>query len=257
VEEYQGQLFVIMAMPAEPEKPRLFNQVSVFMGKNYIISFHNGDHDPFEPLRKRLQKHGGRIRSEQTDYLLYSLLDLVIDQGFPVLEDHGERIEVLEDELLDQPTKSTLSDIHRQRRELLSLRRMLWPHRDVINYLLRGDNPLISPGTMLYLRDCYDHAIQIMDLLENYRDMATSMLDVYLSSASYRLNEVMRVLTIIATIFIPLTFISGIYGMNFHNPDSPWAMPELGWYYGYPMVWGVMLLVVVGMLVYFKRKDWL
>jgi len=255
VEEYEEQLFIIMAMPAEQDKPHLFEQVSIFMGKNYLISFHNGEHDPFDPLRKRLQKHGGRIRSLKSDYLLYGILDLVIDQGFPVLESFGERIEALEDELLDSPARSTLSEIHRLRRELLLLRRMLWPHRDVVNYLQRGDEPLISEDTLIYLRDCYDHSVQIMDLLENYRDMATSMLDVYLSSASYRLNEVMRVLTIIATIFIPLTFISGVYGMNFHNPDSPWAMPELGWYYGYPMVWGIMLLVVVGMLLYFKRKD--
>lgn len=257
VEEYEDQLFVILAMPGAQEPAANIEQVSVFMGRNYIISFHNGDKDPFGPLRKRLQKRSGRIRSLKADYLLYGILDLVVDQGFPLLESFGEHIEALEDELLDSPTRSTLSGIHHLRRKLLLLRRMLWPHRDVVNYLLRGDNPLISAGTLLYLRDCYDHAVQIMDLLENYRDMATSMVDVYLSSASHRLNEVMRLLTIIATIFIPLTFIAGIYGMNFNNPDSPWAMPELGWYYGYPLIWGVMLLVVVVMLIFFRRKDWL
>lgn len=257
IDEYEDQLFVIMAMPGSREHGVALEQVSIFMGKNFLISFHNGEADPFEPLRRRLQKHSGRIRSLKADYLLYGILDLVIDQGFPILESLGERIETLEDELLDTPTRATLAEIHRLRRELLLLRRMLWPHRDVISYLLRGDLALIGQGTLIYLRDCYDHAVQIMDLLENYRDMATSMLDVYLSSASHRLNEVMRLLTIIATIFIPLTFIAGIYGMNFENPDSPWAMPELGWYYGYPLIWGVMLLVVVGMLIFFRRKDWL
>ncbi len=257
VDEYEDQLFVIMAMPGSREHGVALEQVSIFMGKNFLISFHNGEADPFEPLRRRLQKHSGRIRSLKADYLLYGILDLVIDQGFPILESLGERIETLEYELLDTPTRATLAEIHRLRRELLLLRRMLWPHRDVISYLLRGDLALIGQGTLIYLRDCYDHAVQIMDLLENYRDMATSMLDVYLSSARHRLNEVMRLLTIIATIFIPLTFIAGIYGMNFENPDSPWAMPELGWYYGYPLIWGVMLLVVVGMLIFFRRKDWL
>lgn len=257
VDEYEDQLFIVMAM-LDVQAPHMkVDQVSVFIGPNYIISFHNGVHDPFDPLRKRLKKRSGRIRSLKADYLLYGVIDLVIDHGFPVLERLGEEIETLEDTLLAAPTRSTLGDIHRLRRELLLLRRMLWPHRDIINYLSRGDNALIGAGTLIYLRDCYDHSIQIMDLLENYRDMAASMHDVYLSSASYRLNDVMRVLTIIATIFIPLTFIAGIYGMNFENPDSPWAMPELGWYYGYPLVLGGMLLIVFGMLFYFRRKAWL
>ena len=257
VEEYEGQLFVILAMPTDLEGSAAVEQVSIFLGEKFVISFHNGWHDPFEPLRTRLEKHSGRFRSQKADYLLYTLLDLVIDQGFPVLEMFGEQIEALENELLDSPNKQTLEKIHEIKRELLLLRRMLWPQRDVLNYLMRGDQKLISDSTLLYLRDCYDHSVHIIDLLENYRDMTASMLDVYLSSVSHRLNEVMQLLTIIATIFIPLTFIVGVYGMNFHNPDSPWSMPELSWYYGYPLVWIIMIVVVIGMLAYFKRKEWL
>ncbi len=257
VEEYDEQLFAIMAMPRKVNGSTSIEQVSVFLGKNYIISFYAGGNDPFEPLRNRLRKQNGRIRDQKSDYLLYCIIDLVIDQGYPVLESFGEAIEAIEDKLLTTFTKqSTLAEIHLIRRELLLLRRNLWPQREILNSLLRDENKLITEGTMVYLRDCYDHTIQIMDLIENYREMATSMTDVYLSSVSNRLNDVMRILTMIATIFIPLTFIVGLYGMNFSHPDSPWSMPELHWYYGYPMVWGVMLAIVVGMIIYFRRKDW-
>ncbi|MDH5571934.1 MAG: magnesium/cobalt transporter CorA, partial [Gammaproteobacteria bacterium] len=213
--------------------------------------------DPFHPLRKRLRKHTGHIRDQGADYLLYSILDLIIDQGYPVLENFGEQIELIEEELLSSATQKTLAQIHKLRRELLLLRRILWPQREVLSTIMRNEHSLIKKETVIYLRDCYDHTIQIMDLVENYREMAASMIDVYLSSVSHRLNEIMRVLTMIATIFIPLTFIVGLYGMNFHHNESPWAMPELGWYYGYPLIWGVMISIVVGMLIYFKRNDWL
>ena len=257
VEEYDDLLFVIMSMPAAVDDVTSIEQVSIFMGENYIISFHSGESDPFDLLRNRLRKKSGRIRNLKADYLLYSIMDLIIDQGYPVLEGLGEKVETIEEALLSTSTnKATLGEIHHIRRELLLLRRNLWPQREAVNNLLRGENPLIKEGTFLYLRDCYDHTTQILDLIENYREMAASLIDIYLSSTSYRLNEIMRVLTIIATIFIPLTFVVGLYGMNFSNPDSPWAMPELHWYYGYPMVWGVMIATVSGMLIYFKRKDW-
>lgn len=257
VEEYDDLLFVIMAMPLNINGGTIIEQVSIFLGKNTIISFHAGAHDPFEPLRNRLRKKSGRIRSLKADYLLYCILDLVIDQGYPVLETLGENIETIEEELLSSVAqKATLGEIHHTRRELLLLRRNLWPQRELLNKLLRGENSLIDEGTSVYLRDCYDHTIQILDLLENYREMASSLIDIYLSSTSHRLNEIMRVLTIIATIFIPLTFIVGLYGMNFSHPDSSWAMPELHWYYGYPIVLGVMITLVAGMLIYFKRKNW-
>jgi magnesium transporter len=232
-------------------------QVSIFMGENYIISFHGGDTDPFDPLRNRLRQKSGRIRSLKQDYLLYAIIDIIIDQGYPILERLGETIENIEETLLNASAQqTTLGEIHQIRHKLVLLRRNLWPQREAVNSLLRGENTLFNEDTFVYLRDCYDHTIQILDLIENYREMAASLIDIYISSTSYRLNEIMRVLTIIATIFIPLTFIVGVYGMNFSHPDSPWAMPELHWYYGYPMVWGVMIAVLIGMVVYFKRKDW-
>lgn len=231
---------------------------SLFLGSSYLISFYGGSETLLEPIRKRLRSHGDRLHTQRADYLLYSVLDLVVDIGFPLLEEFGNLIETLEDKLLDAPTRSTLGQIHAIRRELLQLRRMIWPQREVINRLLHDDHPLIQQSTHIYLRDCYDHNIQIMDLLENYRDMASSMLDVYLSSVSNRLNDTMRVLTLIATIFMPLTFVAGVYGMNFGNKsDSPWNMPELNWHYGYPMALGIMITIAIVMLIFFKRKGWL
>ncbi len=254
-ESYDGQLFVVLSLPSLDDGHIVTSQVSLFIGPDYLVSFHVGSNDPFEPVRKRLRNHTGRLRGLGTDALLHTLIDLVIDQGFPVLEDFGERIEELEEELLQNPGKHTLAVIHQLKRDLLLLRRMLWPQREVINTLLRDGHVLIHEETRLYLRDCYDHAIQIMDLMESYRDMTASMLDVYLSSASNRLNEVMRVLTVIATLFIPPTFIVGVYGMNFDR-SSPWNMPELGWRYGYAFSWVIMLAMIIGLLIFFKRKKW-
>lgn len=258
IEEYDDLLFVIMSMPIEVDGVTLIEQVSLFLGENYIISFYAGSVDPFDPLRQRLRRQNSSTRSKQADYLLYCILDLVIDQGYPILEALGEKIEGLEEQLLSASTKpGTHAEIHRIRRELLLLRRNLWPQREVINNLLRDDNALINASTSVYFRDCYDHTIQILELLENYREMAASLIDIYLSATSQRLNEIMRVLTMIATIFIPLTFVVGLYGMNFSHPSSPWAMPELHWYFGYPLVWGVLIAIVAAMLFYFKRKHWL
>ena len=255
---YDDQLFLILSLPHYRDGTLEVAQISIFAGDDYLISFNPLDTDPFEPIRKRIRPpNNHRLRTRSIDYLLYALIDLVIDAGFPVLELLGERIEQLEDDLLDKPGIETLAEIHRVRRELLLLRRRLWPQREVVSTLLRGDLPLIEEQTHPYLRDCYDHSIQIMDLLESFREMSTSLLDVYLSSISNRTNEIMRVLTIIATIFIPLTFIVGIYGMNFQHATSPWAMPELGWYYGYPLIWLLMLGVVGGMLWFFRRRKWL
>lgn len=259
IDEYEEQLFITLGVPQGGAADVEFEQLSLFLGNGYLISFYAGDDTLFSPIRKRLRSHGDRLHTQQADYLLYSVLDLIIDMGFPLLEEFGTLIETLEDELLENPTRATLSRIHTVRRELLQLRRMVWPQRELINHLLHDEHPLIQHGTRLYLRDCYDHNIQIMDLLENYRDMASSMLDVYLSSVSNRLNDTMRVLTLIATLFMPLTFITGLYGMNFGNnsANSPWAMPELNWYYGYPMVLGVIITIVIAMLIFFKRKGWL
>ena len=250
LEHYDHQLFAIMSLPVWRDEVLHTEQVSLFLGENYLISFYNGDHDPFDPVRKRLRGKGGRLRGRGADYLFYALLDVIIDQGFPVLEDLGEWIEDLEDQLLGAPSREILAQIHELKRDLLLLRRMLWPQRELVNQLLREDQSLIQEGTRPYLRDCYDHTIQIMDLFETYRDMTAGMMDVYLSSVSNRLNEVMRVLTVIATIFIPPTFLVGVYGMNFIN------MPELHWRYGYLGSWSIIVAMIGGMLLYFKRKRW-
>jgi len=254
-ESYDQQLFVVLSLPTLAEGQITTAQVSLFVGKDYLVSFHDGRADPFEPVRKRLRNHTGRLRDLGTDALMHSLIDVVIDQGFPVLEEFGERLELLEEELLERPDKRTLGAIHQLKRDFLLLRRMLWPQREVVNTLLRDGHELIREETRLYLRDCYDHTIQIMDLMETYRDMSAGMLDVYLSSASNRLNEVMRVLTVITTLFIPPTFIVGVYGMNFDR-SSPWNMPELGWRYGYLFSWAIIIAMIVGLLVFFKRKKW-
>ena len=251
IDEYDEQLFMTLAVPLGCAEAIEIEQLSLFLGSNYLITFYAGNNDLFAPIRKRLRNHGDRLHTQRADYLLYSVLDLVVDMGFPLLEAFGTLIENLEDKLLEAPGKSTLGQIHTIRRELLQLRRMIWPQREVINRLLHDDHPLIQPSSHIYLRDCYDHNIQIMDLLENYREMASSMLDVYLSSISNRLNDTMRVLTLIATIFMPITFVAGVYGMNFDN------MPELSWYYGYPMAWGIMISIAITMLIFFKRKGWL
>jgi magnesium transporter len=257
LDEYQGQLFLVMNLPERTDSSVEAQQVSLFLGANYLISFHPGTTDPFEPVRARLRDHVGRVRERGSDFLLYCLVDLIVDQGFPLLEDIGEEIEHIEDELLEKPDRSVLNRIHRMRRELLLLRRLLWPQSGVLRQLLNGEHAYIQEQTKVFLRDCEDHAIHILELLESYREMTSVMLEVYLSSASNRLNDIMRVLTIIATIFIPLTFIVGVYGMNFSvNETSRWAMPELHWEYGYPAVWLVMLVIGGAMLYYFKRRNW-
>lgn len=257
IEPFADQLFIVMNIPIMQADKVSIEQISFFMGKNFLLSFCRLDISPFNMIIKRLQDGASRIRSRGVDFLLYSLLDVVIDSGFPVLENFGLQLEEVEESILDKAAPDTLETIHVLKRELILLRRMLWPQREVINQLLRDDHPLISEDSHVYFRDCYDHTIQIMDLLETYRDMTGSMLDVYLSSVSNRMNDVMRVLTVISTIFIPLTFIVGVYGMNFDRNAGPWNMPELGWALGYPLVCGVMLLIAVGLLYLFRRRGWL
>ncbi|CAK0752687.1 Cobalt/magnesium transport protein CorA [Gammaproteobacteria bacterium] len=256
-DSFAEQIFAVLSLPFKDNGRVRIEQVSMFLGEKYVISFVNGDFDPFEPIRRRLRGQAGHIRTRGADYLFYALFDRVIDQGFPVLEGFGDEIETLEEELLNEPDHQTLARLHALKRELLLLRRMVWPHRELVNGLLRDEHRLIAADIRPYLRDCHDHSVQIIELLETYRDMSANMLDVYLSATSHRLNEIMRVLTVITTLFIPMTFIVGVYGMNFGNGKSPWAMPELNWYYGYPLVWAVMITSAVGMLVWFKRKKWL
>ncbi len=256
IEAFADQLFIAMSRPGMVANVVEVEQVSIFVGAGYVITLSAGETHPFQPIIARLRDAGSRLRRKGVDYLLYSLLDVVIDEGFPVLEAFGIQMEELEEEILRDSDARTLERIHVVKRELILLRRLLWPQREVINALLRDDHELIGEGTSVYLRDCYDHTIQVMDLLETYRDMASSMLDIYLSSVSNRMNEIMRVLTVIATIFIPLTFIVGVYGMNFDRSASRWNMPELGAPYGYPLTWLGMILIVVVMLVLFRRNRW-
>ena len=256
IEPFEDQLFIVMGLPSMDNDLVEVRQVSFFFSKNFLMSFYQEEFEPFEPVVKRLQSDGSRLRSRDADFLLYSLLDIVVDRGFPVLESFGMQLEELEEEILGGNRSETLEKIHIMKRELILLRRMLWPQREVINQLLRGDHDLVHENTMVFLRDCYDHSIQVMDLLETYRDMTTSMLDIYLSSVSNHMNDIMRVLTVIATIFIPLTFIVGVYGMNFDPGAGPWSMPELRWPYGYLLVWLLMIAIAGVMLAFFRRRRW-
>jgi magnesium transporter len=256
VESFDDQLFIVMSLPLMEAELVHVQQVSFFLNESFLVSFCEGDFNLFEPIVRRLQEKGSRLRSRGTDFLLYSLLDMTIDRGFPVLESFGQQLETLEEEILGANGGNTLERIHIVKRELILLRRMLWPQREVVNQLLRDDHALVHEDVGVYLRDCYDHTIQVMELLETYRDMSTSMLDIYLSSVSNRMNEVMRLLTVIATIFIPLTFIVGVYGMNFDRSAGPWNMPELSWPFGYLSVWLIMIAVAGLMLAFFRRRGW-
>ena len=226
-------------------------QISIILGQNLVISFQEKERDVFEPIRERIRKNKGRIRKRGADYLAYTLLDSVVDNYFTILEKIGERIEFLEEELVENPSTQTLQEIHRLKREMIFLRKSIWPLREVISGLERGESSLIKETTVIYLRDVYDHTIQVIDTVETFRDMLSGILDVYLSSISNKMNEVMKVLTIIATIFIPLTFLAGVYGMNFRY------MPELEWRWGYFTALFLMAVICIGMVIYVRKKKWL
>ena len=226
-------------------------QISLIVSSTCVISFQEKEGDVFNHIRERLRNAKGRIRKQGADYLAYALIDATVDHYSEVLERVSEDIESLEEDLLTNPSSETLHSIHRLKREMIFLRKSIWPLREVISGLERSESSLIKEGTYIYLRDVYDHTVQIMDTLESLRDMIGGMLDTYLSSISYRMNEVMKVLTIIATIFIPLSFIAGNYGMNFE------FMPELKWHWAYPAVWFIMLALGLSMFIYFKKNKWL
>lgn len=252
--DYGEYLYVVLKMIAlDEEKGEIKSeQVSLVLGQNYLISFQEGlEGDVFEQVRTRLDNEKARLRSMGPDFLLHALLDVIVDHYFLVLEKLSDRIEDIEGELIDNPTTATVQAIYRLKRQMLFLHKAFWPLREVASSLQRRDSPLIRDTTVIYLRDLYDHTVQVLDTLETLREMLSGMLDIYLSSVSNRMNEVMKVLTIIATIFMPLSFIVGWYGMNFKH------MPELDWTYGYPVVLVLCLAIAGGMLVYFKRKRWL
>jgi magnesium transporter len=252
MEDFEDYLFLIIKMLTYDDEEGVVKaeQFSLVLGPHYVISFQEKVGDVFEPLRERLRKGKGRIRKGGPDYLLYALIDAIVDNYFVVLENIAEEIESLEDRIMIDPTTDLLQTIHNLKRELIFLRKSVWPLREAVSALERGDSGLVQEKTAIYLRNVYDHTIQIVDTIETFRDMVSGMLDVYLSSVSNRMNEVMKVLTIIATIFIPITFLAGIYGMNFKN------MPELEWAWGYPLLWCIILVVGLIMVLYFRKKKW-
>jgi magnesium transporter len=255
VEQYEEYVFVVARMPAQGENMET-EQFSLVLGEGFVLTFQERVGDSFDLVRDRIRKNLGLIRKRPQDYLAYTLLDAVVDSYFPVLERYGERLESIEQEVVAEPDKATITRIYQIKRDMMALRRAVWPLRDAINGLIRDARQLVSDETRIYLRDCYDHTVQIIDMLETYRETASGLLDFYLSSLSNRMNEVMKVLTIIATIFIPLSFIAALYGMNFSSDTSPWNMPELRWYWGYPFALGLMAAVALGLLYFFRRKGW-
>ena len=253
-DDMDSYIYVVLKMlDYDPNSPEIISeQVSIVFGRNYVISLQEGrEGDLFDPLRERIRTGKGRIRKQGPDYLAYSLLDTIIDRYFLILEKFAEQIETLEEKLISDPGPETLRQIHHLKKEMISLRKSAWPLRELVYSLEKSDSDLIRPETKIFLRDIYDHAVHIIDSIETYREMLSSMLDIYLSSVSNRMNQVMKVLTIIATIFMPLTFLAGVYGMNFK------FMPELGWRWGYPLVMLIMLGVGAVMLYFFKKKNWL
>ncbi len=253
MEDFGDYMYIVLKMFSYNDKNNeiLIEQVSFILGSNFVLSFQENVGDVFDPIRERIRNGKGRIRKIGADYLLYSLLDAIIDNYFIILEKIGEQIEFIEERLIINPASKTLNIIHKLKRDMLFLRRSVWPLREVISGMERGEFSLIKGTTKIYLRDVYDHNIQIIDTIETLREMLSGMLDIYLTSISNRLNAVMKVLTIIATIFMPLTFLAGIYGMNFKY------MPELEWKWGYFLILLVMFAIGISMLFYFKKKKWL
>jgi magnesium transporter len=255
VEGYGDHHFIVARAVAR-SSPLETEQVALFLGKGFVVTFREQTSACLDPVRERIRAGKGILRSSGADYLAYALLDVVVDGYFPTLETLGERLEALEDEIVLSPRSDSLRRVHAIKRDLLTLRRAIWPQREAVNFLLREGEAVIGKETRVYLADCYDHTVQLMDLVETYREIASGLMEIYLSSMSHRLNEVMKVLTVIATIFIPLTFVAGIYGMNFDRA-SPWNMPELGWRYGYPVCLAAMAVIGILLFLWFRSRGWL
>ncbi len=253
LEDYGDYLFIVLKMLYKENEHQQIQheQVSLILSPGLVISLQEYEEDVFGPLRERIRQAKGRVRSRGADYLMYALIDLVVDHYFHLFEDFGEEIELLQDTVISDPQPETLHHIQRLKREMIFLRKSVWPLRELISAMVRGEYSQIGQETILYLRDVYDHTIQVIDTVETYRDMLTGMMDIYLSSVSNRMNEVMKVLTIIATIFIPMTFLAGIYGMNFK------FMPELEIKWAYPVFWLVIVAIFTSMVIWFKTRKWL
>jgi magnesium transporter len=252
-EEFENYIYIVLKMLVFDETVDhvTAEQVSLILGPHFLISFQEKEGDVFDFVRERIRKARGRIRKSGCDYLAYALMDAVVDHYFEILEKLGDKIELLEEQLLEEPTPRILEDIHHLKREMIFFRKQVWPLREVINSLIKDPSELIQETTHIFLRDVYDHTIQVIDTIESFRDLLSGLSDLYLSTVSNRMNEVMKFLTIIATIFIPLTFVAGIYGMNFE------FMPELKWPWAYPALWLLLIMISVSMLFWLKRKKWL
>ena len=252
LEIFDDYLFIVVKMLTFNETSRMVEseQVSIVLGKHFVISFQERQGDVFDDLRERIRTGKGRIRKMGPDYLTYGLIDSIVDNYFIIIEKMGEEIESMDEQLLNHPTEKTLRQIYLLKRQLISLRKAVWPLRELVSGLQHAESPLVKKGTYTYLRDAYDHTIHVADSIESFRDVASGLLDIYLSSISNRMNDVMKTLTIIATLFIPLTFIAGIYGMNFK------FMPELEWRWSYPAVLVSMVAAGIGLIVFFKKKKW-
>ena len=255
VELYGDVLFIVLRTP-EAERGQT-EQVSLLLQQGLLVTLQEHSGDCFEAVRDRIRHSKGKIRSRGADYLAYALIDAAVDQFFPVLDGAGLALDSLEDQVFEDPTPETLAEIHALKRSLVALRKAIWPYREMLNALMRDGGSTFADETQPYLRDCYDHVVRLVDLVEAQREVASDLLNMYLSTVSNRMNEVMKVLTIIATVFIPLSFIAGLYGMNFDPSASRWNMPELGWAFGYPAALAFMGLVGGGLLVFIRRRGWL
>jgi magnesium transporter len=253
LEDYEDYLFIVMKMLSYDENENQVDseQVSIVLGRNYVLSFQEKEGDCFELLRDRIRNSKGRIRKMGPDYLAYSLLDSIIDNYFKVMESIGNWIESIDLEVSSGFMEDAPKVINAMKRQLLIIRRSLWPLRELINSMNRSESPLITDPVAIFIRDIYDHTVELIETMETFRDVLSGLLDMHMSSVSNRMNEVMKTLTIIATIFIPLTFIAGIYGMNFAN------MPELNWDWGYYMIWVAMITLALLLVLYFRRKHWI
>ncbi|HMB68541.1 MAG TPA: magnesium/cobalt transporter CorA, partial [bacterium] len=255
VEDYGDHLFLVTRMPLGDGTRT--EQAAMFLGKDFLLTFQETPGDPLDTVRSRIREGRPRIRAAGPDYLAYAVLDAIVDAYFPVLDELGDALEGIEEEILSSSRGAVIADLHNVKRELTSIRRVILPVRESLGTLFRDENPVITEPTRLYLRDVVDHSFQVMELAETYRDTASGLIDLHLTLVSNRMNDIMKVLTIIATIFIPLGFIAGLYGMNFDGGISPWNMPELRWPFGYPFALGLMAAVAGAMVMYFRRKDWL
>jgi magnesium transporter len=259
MEDTGEYIFVVLKMlyKADEDGELSAEQVSILFGKNWVITFQEKPQDVFDIVRKRIKRTVPRVRFMTADYLAYALIDAAVDHYFLALEDVGERIEALEDEIANNPKPESLATIRKLKKQLIFMRKAVWPLREVIGGLERSESKLIKDSTEPYIRDLYEHTIQVIDTVETFRDMVSGLLDLYHTGVSNRMNEVMKVLTIFASIFIPLGFLAGVYGMNFDTGASPFNLPELGFRFGYPMFWGAVVLVAGGLLWFFRHKRWL